>query len=77
MFRSTWTILEELTFSLAKVTVVWYCCIPSRWLKSGTSVVTERLVPEGCWYGLRAGHFRIDIQDSKHNSLGVEYVGLL
>ena len=25
----------------------------------------------------RAGHLRIDIQDSNHNSFGVEYAGLL
>jgi len=34
-------------------------------------VVTEQLVQA------RAGHLRIGIQDFQHNSLGVEYAGLL
>jgi len=38
------------------------------WSKSGTPVLTERPVPEGNWFKARAGHLRIDIQDSKHNS---------
>jgi len=36
------------------------------WSKSGTPVLTERLVTEGNWFNARAGHLRIDIQDSNH-----------
>ena len=28
--------------------------------KSGISVVTERLVAEGCWFNARVGHLRIE-----------------
>jgi hypothetical protein len=41
----------------------------ARLLGSGRPVLTEWLVPEGCWYRLRAGHLRIDIQDFIPSSL--------
>jgi len=36
------------------------------WSKSGTPVLTEQLVPEGCWFKAHVGRIRIDIQDSYH-----------
>ena len=36
--------------------------------KSGTPVLTERLVTEGNWYEARAGHLIIDSHESNHNS---------
>jgi hypothetical protein len=39
-----------------------------RWSRSGTPVLIKQA---------RAGHLRIDIQDSNRNYLGVEYAGLL
>jgi hypothetical protein len=41
-----------------------------------TPVLTERLVPEGSWFRTRAGHLRIDIQDSNRNSWKVDNDGL-
>ena len=46
------------------------------WSKSGTPAVTERLVTEGKPVQARAGHLRIDIQDSNHNSWRVDNVDL-
>jgi len=41
-----------------------------RCLRSGTPVVTERLVPEGCWFRLMLDTYELIFKTSKHNSLG-------
>jgi len=40
-------------------------------------VFTERLVPEGCWFRLVLDTQELIFKTSNHNSLGVEYAGLL
>jgi hypothetical protein len=42
------------------------------WSKSGTPVLTERLVTEENWYKAHSGHLRIDIHDTSQNSWSVE-----
>jgi len=51
----------------------YVCCVDCVvfWVwrsKSCTPVLTERLVTEGNWYEAPAGHLRIDIHESNHNS---------
>jgi hypothetical protein len=41
---------------------------PVWWSKSGTPVLTERLVTEGNWYEAPTGHLTIDIHESNQNS---------
>ena len=44
-----------------------YTAVSRVWCsKTGTPVLTERLVPEGSWFKARAGRLRINIQDSNH-----------
>jgi hypothetical protein len=53
------------------------CCIPSVMFEVRYTSVNRAAGYRRMLVQARAEHLRIDIQDPNHNSLGVEYAGLL
>jgi len=52
-------------------------CILYKMVEVRYPIVDRVAGSRGMLVQARAGHLRIDIQDSDYNSLGVEYAGLL